>query len=53
MARRGNPQFKKVQGYIPRQLARRFKLHCFKQEIEQALALEKAINAWLDKEGAE
>jgi hypothetical protein len=46
-------QTSRVQGYIPKELAKRFRLKYLTLELAQTQALEEAIADWLSEEGAD
>ncbi|MDY7014096.1 MAG: hypothetical protein SVX43_10970 [Cyanobacteriota bacterium] len=49
MARRDDPNFAQVSGYIDKEVVIDFKLACTLLEISQTDALEDAIKLWLEK----
>lgn len=50
VTKRDDPNFSQVSGYVPKDLARRFKIACASKEISQSEALEEALEKWLDQE---
>ena len=50
--KRGNPDYKQVTGYIPRELAKAFQMKCLELEITRADGLEQAIAAWIALKGS-
>lgn len=49
MARKDNPEFQQVSGYVPMEVARRFKIVCINNGWRQADGLELAIRDWVDR----
>jgi hypothetical protein len=47
--KRDDPNYSQVSGYIPKEIALRFKVACTEQEITQSEALEEAVLLWLEK----
>lgn len=45
--RRGDPKYVQVSGYIPKELALRFKVACTALEKNRSEGLEEAIEIWL------
>ena len=50
VTKRDDPNYSQVSGYIPKDLALRFKIACTSLEITQSQALEEAIQCWLEDE---
>ncbi|MCA1994147.1 MAG: hypothetical protein LDL41_19185 [Coleofasciculus sp. S288] len=50
VTKRDDPNYSQVSGYIPKELALRFRIACTAKEISQSEALEKAIGQWLEDE---
>ncbi len=50
VTKRDDPNYSQVSGYVPKDLARRFKIACTSKEISQSAALEEALEQWLEKE---
>lgn len=48
MSKRFDPAYAQICGYIPKDLAKRFKMGCAAREINQSEALEQIITAWLE-----
>lgn len=48
MAKRFDPTYSQICGYIPKELARKFKVTCATREINQSEALEQMITTWLE-----
>lgn len=46
--KRDDPNYSQVSGYIPKDLALRFKIACTSKEITQSEALEEAVERWLE-----
>ncbi|HEY9881661.1 MAG TPA: hypothetical protein V6D29_24635 [Leptolyngbyaceae cyanobacterium] len=51
-SRRADPGFSQVSGYVPKDLALKFKVACTAKEMSQSEALEKAIALWLAAESS-
>ncbi|MBE9117218.1 hypothetical protein IQ249_15060 [Lusitaniella coriacea LEGE 07157] len=49
VAKRDDPKYAQVSGYIPKKLALKFKANCTMQETDQSEALERAITLWLEE----
>lgn len=47
--KRTDPGYLQVSGYIPKELALKFKAECTLKEISQAEALAEALQLWLDQ----
>lgn len=47
MARRKDPNYAQVSGYIDKETAMRFKIACTALEVSQTDALEQAVKLWL------
>lgn len=47
--KRDDPKYAQVSGYIPKELARKFKIFCTANEISHSEALEEAIKNFLEK----
>lgn len=45
--RRDDPSFAQVSGYIPKDVALRFKAICTLKEVSQTDALEQALQLWI------
>lgn len=50
VTKRDDPNYSQVSGYVPKDLARRFKIACTSKEISQSEALEEALQQWLEQE---
>jgi hypothetical protein len=50
VTKRDDPNYSQVSGYVPKDLARRFRIACTSQEISQSEALEEALEKWLEEE---
>ncbi len=50
VTKRDDPNYSQVSGYIPKDLALRFKIACTSKEIAQSQAMEEAIQRWLEDE---
>lgn len=46
--KRGDPNYSQVSGYVPKELALRFRVACTAKEMSQSDALEKALMLWLE-----
>lgn len=44
--KRGDPSYKLISAYIPKELALRFKTICAATEIDQSQAMEEMITIW-------
>ncbi|RMF70127.1 MAG: hypothetical protein D6742_01035 [Cyanobacteria bacterium J069] len=49
--KRDDPGYSQVSGYIPKDLALKFKIACTSSEVTQSDALEQAVRAWLELQG--
>ncbi len=49
MAKRLDPTYAQICGYVPKELARKFKVACATREINQSEALEQMIATWLEQ----
>ncbi|MGB3204731.1 MAG: hypothetical protein WBB28_07085 [Crinalium sp.] len=47
--KRDSPNYAQVSGYVPKELALRFKILCTSEEISQSEALEEAVAIWIEK----
>ncbi len=52
VTKRDDPNYSQVSGYVPKDLARRFKIACTSKEISQSEALEEALGRWLEAENS-
>jgi hypothetical protein len=52
VTKRDDPNYSQVSGYVPKDLALRFRIACTAKEISQSEALEEAIGKWLGEEEA-
>lgn len=52
VTKRDDPNYAQVSGYIPKELARKFKTLCTFEEISQSEALEEAVMLWLREKEA-
>jgi hypothetical protein len=52
VTKRDDPNYAQVSGYIPKELARKFKILCTSEEISQSEALEVAVMMWLREKEA-
>ena len=52
VTKRDDPNYAQVSGYIPKELARKFKILCTSEEISQSEALEVAVMMWLREKKA-
>ncbi|MBD1804189.1 ribbon-helix-helix protein, CopG family [Microcoleus sp. FACHB-SPT15] len=50
VTKRDDPNYSQVSGYVPKDLARRFRIACTSKEISQSEALEEALEQWLEKD---
>jgi hypothetical protein len=48
VTKRDDPNYSQVSGYVPKDLARRFRIACTSKEISQSEALEEALEKWLE-----
>jgi len=48
-ARRNDPGYAQVSGYIAKEVALQFKARCTLLEVSQTDALEEALKLWLEK----
>lgn len=46
-SKRNDPSYLQISGYVPKELALRFKATCTIQEIEISEALEEMMRSWL------
>ena len=49
VTKRDSPKYAQVSGYVPKELALRFKILCTSEEISQSEALEEAVAIWIQK----
>ena len=49
VTKRDDPNYAQVSGYVPKELALRFKVLCTSEEMSQSAALEEAIALWMQK----
>ena len=49
MSKRFDPAYAQISGYIPKELARQFKMACAARETSQSEAVEQMIALWLEK----
>ncbi len=49
VTKRDDPNYAQVSGYVPKELALRFKVLCTSEEMSQSEALEEAIALWMQK----
>ncbi|MGM3305122.1 hypothetical protein ACSQ6I_03905 [Anabaena sp. WFMT] len=47
MARRDDPSYAQLSGYIKKEVVKEFKMACTDLEVSQVDAIEEAINLWL------
>lgn len=47
--KRSDPNYSQVSGYVPKELALRFRVACTAKEKSQSEALEKALILWLEQ----
>jgi hypothetical protein len=47
MSKRFDPTYSQISAYVPKELARRFKIACAEREINQSEAMEQMITTWL------
>jgi hypothetical protein len=52
VTKRDDPNYAQVSGYVPKELARKFKVLCTSEEISQSEALEEAVMLWLREKEA-
>lgn len=50
VTKRDDPNYAQVSGYVPKDLARRFKIACTSKDISQSEGLEEALAEWLEKD---
>ncbi len=48
--KRDDPNYLQVSGFIPKELALKFKATCMLQETTQSEALEEAIRLWMEQQ---
>ncbi|HAA30993.1 MAG TPA: hypothetical protein DCE56_28925 [Cyanobacteria bacterium UBA8553] len=48
--KRDNPNYSQVSGYVPKDLARSFRIAYTSKEINHSEALEEALKKWLEDE---
>lgn len=49
MSKRFDTSYSQICGYIPKDLARRFKVTCAERELNQSEAMEQMITAWVQE----
>jgi len=49
VTKRDDPNYAQVSGYVPKELALRFKILCTSEEMNQSEALEEALALWIQK----
>lgn len=49
VVRRNDPNFAQVSGYLPKEMALRFKIACTAKEISMTEGLEQAVRLWLEE----
>lgn len=49
VTKRDDPNYAQVSGYVPKELALRFKVLCTSEEVSQSEALEEALALWIQK----
>lgn len=49
MSKRFDASYSQICGYIPKDLARRFKVACAERELNQSEAMEEMITAWVQE----
>ena len=49
VVRRNDPNFAQVSGYLPKEMALRFKIACTAKEISMTEGLEQAVSLWLEE----
>lgn len=49
VTKRDDPNYAQVSGYVPKELALRFKVLCTSEEVSQSEALEEALTLWIQK----
>lgn len=49
VTKRDDPNYAQVSGYVPKELALRFKVLCTSEEMSQSEALEEAIALWMQR----
>ncbi|MGC1247749.1 MAG: hypothetical protein WA865_16155 [Spirulinaceae cyanobacterium] len=47
VTKRDDPNYAQVSGYVPKNLAIRFKIACTSKQTSQSEALEEAVKEWL------
>lgn len=47
VSKREDPNYSQLSGYIPRDIARQFKIACTSKELSHSDALEEAVLMWL------
>jgi len=47
--KRGNPDYQQISGYIPVELAKKFKIACTMRSLDQSEAIEAAIERWVEE----
>jgi hypothetical protein len=47
--KRSDPNYSQVSGYVPKELALRFRIACTAKEKSQSEVLEKALLLWLEQ----
>lgn len=47
--KRSDPNYSQVSGYVPKELALRFRVACTAKEKSQSEVLEKALILWLEQ----
>lgn len=52
VTKRDDPNYSQVSGYVPKDVARRFRIACTSKEISQSEALEEALEQWLEKDNS-
>jgi hypothetical protein len=48
VTKRDDPNYAQVSGYVPKNLARSFKIACTSKDMSQSEALEEALAKWLE-----
>ncbi|WP_242053723.1 hypothetical protein [Nostoc parmelioides] len=49
MARRNDPSYAQLSGYISKEVVKEFKMACTDLEISQVDAMEEAVKLWLEQ----
>ncbi|MDK3159880.1 hypothetical protein QPK87_25440 [Kamptonema cortianum] len=49
VARRDDPNYGQLSGYIPKELVDEFKIECIRRDIQKGDALAEAVRLWLDR----